>query len=161
MPLEVKAWLDERASYLGWPPFGNRWAGVLRCHPLSHWVSLRWERRTLDLRDVRLTELSQHMLEDLSAALFRGATNAYSTLGTNSKLPDIGAYIHDHGRVPGVLILLEEDGAFDVVDGCHRLCVYAGFKSLPSPPGPLSDECDAWVGTIVPPLSPGKRPREL
>jgi hypothetical protein len=87
------------------------------------------------------------MLEDLSAAIFGGAQNAYAPLGTRDKLPEISQYVYEHRRLPGVLIFLEEDGLLDVVDGCHRLLLYVTMKSSPLPQDLLNHDCDAWIGS--------------
>jgi hypothetical protein len=156
MPEDVKLWFDERASYLGWPPQGLRWRGVLRDHSVDYWARLRWEKRSVDLQQARFTEPTEHILEDLAAALIGGVQNWYASLDTSDKIPEIGQYIQEHHRLPGLLIFLEQDGVLDLVDGAHRLTVYRAVKSLPVPSDWLCDECEAWVGSLSSEISHGQ-----
>ncbi|MDZ4178921.1 MAG: hypothetical protein U1E29_06785 [Coriobacteriia bacterium] len=150
IPQDVREWLDERASYLGWPPAGDEWYGVLRGLSLATWQRLEWERRVVALDPATLTGDTKLIVSGLYDAVFDGVQNEYSGLGcSQQKIAEIIEYVRANNELPGVLIFLEgDDGLLDVVDGCHRLALYFALCRQMATQQVLGGTCDAWVGRI-------------
>lgn len=147
MPPEVRDWFDERVRSLGWPPVSPEWFGVLRGLSVNEWRSLRWERRTINLRSEPLTHDTQQIIRGVIDANLRGVENEFSVIDcSREKLQELIRYAGETHALPGELIFLEAGPALDVVDGCHRMALFFAMEDLGIPGGTLNPECAAWVG---------------
>jgi hypothetical protein len=151
MPEEIfKLWFDGRIDANGWPPVGAAWQGALRNKPFNIWQKLEWEKRNVVLNINRFTPSAKHIINGLIEANFNGVPNIYSLWIQDSKkrILSIMEYIKINKALPGSLILMEDGGYYEIVDGSHRLAVFFALHSSPKIKQILQEEYEVWMGFI-------------
>jgi len=96
------------------------------------------------LEEGDITRLSFRVLSMLCSAYNTGQPNVVTESVGNSfeRFDGLRDYVYQIGRIPGCLILLlESNGLFSVVDGHHRIAVYFLEKERISIESPLM-----WIG---------------
>lgn len=152
MPEAVfKLWLDGRIEANGWPPDGATWSNALRGFPLSFWKHIQWSFDSLELRYESFTDRSQSLIKNLIDATFFDVDNSVREyLGDDSKIRagKILGFIRAEQRLPGTLVVIEEGGRYELVDGCHRCATYFEAKRRGVSEELLSRKVDAWIGKL-------------
>ncbi|MDZ4063505.1 MAG: hypothetical protein U1E22_02450 [Coriobacteriia bacterium] len=147
MPDEVIAWLEERISYMGWPPAGDAWYGVMRGRSLDQWAALRWERRVISPHPRDFNRDALLVCESLHDIVFNGIENEYSVIEcSHAKVGSIARYVQDKRAIPGTLIFLDDNGLLDLVDGCHRLMFFFALMARGADDSVVDSKINAWVG---------------
>ena len=158
MPEEIfTLWFDGRIKNNGWPPVTNTWAGALRGKDLEYWKKLVWKKETVKIEYGKFTAKSQHIISGLIEANFLNEPNIYSLYLHNSKvrISKIMSHISAHKKLPDPLILLEDNGCYEIVDGSHRLAVFFALSGNHNLKLLLEDTQEAWIGRL--PLSQDKK----
>jgi hypothetical protein len=149
MPREVfDLWLIDRIKTNGWPPAGKEWAGFLCEHSIEYWQRLSWTKQAVDLASQQIAHPSSLAVANLAQAFRTRTPNVVTSYVGDSfeRFTRMNHYVHQHGQLPGDVILIEEmPGSYNVVDGCHRMAVFLVTKTM-IPVRPLS----AWVGRQLP-----------
>jgi len=151
MPEEVfRLWFDGRIQANGWPPVGPAWLGALRYKPFGLWQQLEWEKRMVGLDLDRFTSGARHIIHGLIQANFMGRHNVYSrTLGdSKERMAKILEYVRTRRSLPGALILLEDSGSYEIVDGSHRLAVLFFVLADGQTKDLLETDHEAWCGFL-------------
>lgn len=145
IPAEVcELWLYDRVATNGWPPTGVEWQGFLFNRPLSYWQGLSWDEQCISLSEDNIGDYSTELILALLGAHVGGLDN-----GVNEYMPDskaryeaINQYLGERSEIPGKIILLEQSGKFEVLDGAHRVTAALVYQAN-NPDQKLS--IDAWV----------------
>jgi len=151
MPEEIfTLWFDGRIDANGWPPVGAVWQGALRNKSFEIWQKLEWEKRTVVLNIERFAPSAKDIINGLIEANFNGIRNIYSLYLPDSRkrILSIMEYIEINKALPGSLILMEDKGYYEIVDGSHRLAVFFALHANPNVKQILREEYEVWMGFI-------------
>jgi hypothetical protein len=149
MPEEIfELWLDERIDDLGWPIEGTTWENVLRNKSLDYWQRIKWRKQRLLIEDLEsFTECSKNLMAGLSRSVFLKMDNEHRrVMGdvSDEKVKKIRNHLAENSVLPGELILIIDDGKYEIVDGSHRLVTLFWDE------GKFTHEMlpEIWVGEI-------------
>ncbi|EHU9451498.1 hypothetical protein KZY45_004479 [Vibrio vulnificus] len=141
----IEQWIAPYAKEEGWPPqLGadgvpvDRWRYLLSMKPLSWWQQGEWIKCKGHLSIHDLTKGSQDTILKMAHSYLTGITNEYSLSISDMvpRLDRVADYLIEHKNLPCPPILYENNGAYSVSDGNHRLCMYYicyGYFKLPIP----------------------------
>jgi hypothetical protein len=156
----IEQWMGYYAQSEGWPPADppeGRWGDLLGNRGLSYWQGVEWHLETLSPEVIQLTPDCEDLIEQIKAAHAERAQNAYSEFmgeEARNRFHNIIWYLRNEGSLPCPPILLNHDGAYEILDGNHRVAAYQlwvnwkdqrPFQREPFPV-PLMDEVEFWVG---------------
>lgn len=150
MPEDIfRLWFDGRIDANGWPPVGDAWQGALRNKSFEIWQKLEWEKRVIFLNVDIFTLAARGIINGLIQANFKGVPNIYNIIpNSKERLAKILQYIGMHGKLPGTLILMEDNDRYEIVDGSHRLAVFFALQSNPKFEQFLQREYEVWMGFL-------------
>ena len=151
MPEEVfRLWMDERIESNGWPPDTGTWEAALRFRSVGYWQKLHWQKKGVLLIPESLSGETRRIIRSLYQGVFSGIPTEETRYVGDSRERITGTmrYIAQHGRLPSCLIFLEEDGVYEIVDGCHRLTAFFVCHSDPEFKNRPSQTQEAWVGSV-------------
>lgn len=156
----IEQWIGYYAQSEGWPPGDppeGRWSNLLGNRGLSYWQGVEWHLETLSPDVIELTPNCEELIEQIKAAHAEGADNAYSTyMGQEARdrFHNIIWYLRNEGVLPRPPVLLNHEGAYEILDGNHRVSAYQLwvnwkdkeiFQREPFPVD-LAEAVDFWVG---------------
>jgi hypothetical protein len=154
MPEEVFQWLDKRIESLGWPPAGEKWNGVLRNRSIFEWRAMNWRKQSIHFDLKQFTCGTLEIIDCLLSANFLGENNQMSQMGVESRkrIDSILDYAREHGRLPPGMIFIKDGKNYEIVEGCHRLTVYAALtrhsQFIPEPVPLLNPTHECWIGYL-------------
>lgn len=149
IPDEVcQLWLYDRVANSGWPPVGLEWQGYFFGQPLAYWQKLTWHEQSVSIGVENLGPISMELVTNLVAAHEQGIDNLVNAYMPDSKdrYESINRYLDEHAQIPGKIVLLEQDGAYEVIDGAHRVTAALVYQTKNSGV-PLCME--AWIAKII------------
>lgn len=122
-------WLIPLAKDYGWP-FENiheetkdtKWYHTLGGLPLSFWHSAEWELTQRDLLSMPFSFITKFVLRSLIEQYQSGSHTVVANLErTKERFGACADFIITNGIIPKPIIVLERNGAFEIVDGNHRV----------------------------------------
>lgn len=149
MPDEVWQWFSDRIDANGWPPVGATWRGALRNRPFSCWQQLDWRLDTIQLDAALMHPKTLQIVNGLTSAHFLHISNEYSAMTDSpDRLASITDYVNEYGCLPSPLIFLVDGDMHELVDGCHRMTVYAAMRRNLMHQISLESTTSAWIGYL-------------
>jgi hypothetical protein len=152
-PEEVFAlWLDGKIRDLGWPPQGSQWERALLYYPILYWRKIKWDQKFLPIQFDRLGPLSRKIVNGLMETNVLNKHNRFTDSIKNTRERFDAAFktVIEKRRVPGRLILLDDDGYYEILDGEHRVGAMCAMRQFPEFKKYVPDEVEAWVGSLDP-----------
>lgn len=145
-------WFHERIEVNGWPPTSSIWQQVLCYKSLQFWRDLDWEKREFDLARVQFGAETLRVINGVIRSML-GENNEFTRIeGHAARTLSILNFVEANRRLPGTLIFIEDNGTYEVVEGCHRLAMLYSFSGQNSRDG-ISSLCLAWIGSLGHPRS--------
>lgn len=143
-------WLDGRIKACGWPPYGKEWQNFLCNYPLDFWQNLHWRKDAIPLTYNMLAPVSQEHVRGLIDTNINGNRNAYTEYIPDSeqRFKSIMRYVLENKALPGTLVLLAENGLYQVIEGCHRVSVLVAMQQFEGSQPLCPPHVTAWVGYI-------------
>jgi hypothetical protein len=128
LPDEVAdGWMLDMARDDPWPPAGAKWNARLAGHTIQQWQNFSWTHEQVDLVKVPFSDEAMRIIKGLSEVHFQGLVNAYSTvMNSRDRMQAIYQHIKATRLLPKSLILIDH-GFWELVDGCHRVTMYAAW----------------------------------
>lgn len=142
-------WFDARIEKYGVPSDTAGWRSLLRFQSISTWKKLKWTEVDLDLSREPFTQATIDLIENLRAWVFEGAlNNATLVMGgeAKTKAHRIDLYAGNNHALPSKLIFLGTPHGLEIVDGCHRLAVFAECRRRSVARCVINPVVRAWLG---------------
>jgi len=141
----VDDWMLDMARGDIWPPAGPRWYARLAGFSVEQWRNFNWTHEQVDIYKVPFSDDARQIIIGLNEANFGGAVNGYSNvMNSASRMRAIYQHIKATRLLPKSLILID-DSKWEIVDGCHRVTMYAAWLRHPELEEGIERKQSAWV----------------
>jgi hypothetical protein len=142
-----RIWLDPLLEQQPWDSRHRFWRDVFLYKGLVYWQKIRWVRTELVLHPKRLSATTQSKLQQMESLFLHNIGNPHSSWiqETRPKLKTISRHILEKGRVPGPLVIHQDHGTLDILEGAHRAFMLFAHARSTKRHASFSMAVDAWV----------------
>ena len=149
LPREVyNLWLHDLILELGWPPCGETWKNVLCGFDRLYWSNLKWTKEELNINTLCWSKSAQGIIKGLYDAKYSNINNKFSKYIKNDKIERIIEHIEKYGILPETIILINDEGKYEIVDGCHRLTAFLRYMDINDTTNRLNIIQNVWIGKL-------------
>lgn len=142
-----RRWLDPLIAQQPWNLQHRFWRDVFLYKGLTYWQKLRWVRTEFELHPRRLSDATRARLQQLELAFLHDMAAPHSSWRQEirPKLKTISRHIVERGRIPGPLVIHQNGGTIDILEGARRTFMLLAHAHSSQRPKSLSMAVDAWV----------------